>query len=104
MRISDWSSDVCSSELSVAGERKGWSAASERTLRHGDDVAWCDREVGRQVTIVDDLVQADGVAGGSAVAPAIQAGAVRRRELVDATRGQYQIGRASCRERVCQSV
>src|SRR3546814_2219851 len=59
---------------SVAGEREGWSAASERTLRHGDDVAWCDREVGRQVTIVDDLVQADGVAGGSAVAPAIQAG------------------------------
>src|SRR3546814_15831090 len=66
---------------SVAGEREGWSAASERTLRHGDDVAWCDREVGRQVTIVDDLVQADGVAGGSAVAPAIQAGAVRRRAL-----------------------
>src|SRR3546814_13242401 len=76
---------------SVAGEREGWSAASERTLRHGDDVAWCDREVGRQVTIVDDLVQADGVAGGSAVAPAIQAGAVRRRELVDATRGQYRV-------------
>src|SRR3546814_901686 len=39
----------------------------------------------------DDLVQADGVAGGSAVAPAIQAGAVRRRELVDATRGQYRV-------------
>src|SRR3546814_18443446 len=54
MRISDWSSDVCSSDL-------------------------------------DDLVQADGVAGGSAVAPAIQAGAVRRRELVDATRGQYRV-------------
>src|SRR3546814_4183449 len=78
MRISYWSSDVCSSDL-------------ERTLRHGDDVAWCDREVCRQVTIVDDLFQADGVAGGSAVAPAIQAGAVRRRELVDATRGQYRV-------------
>src|SRR3546814_3198880 len=61
------------------------------TLFRSDDVAWCDREFGRQVTIVDDLVQADGVAGGSAVAPAIQAGAVRRRELVDATRGQYRV-------------
>src|SRR3546814_2617726 len=40
----------------------------------------------------DLLVPADGVAGVSAVAPAIQAGAVRRRELVDATRGQYRVG------------
>src|SRR3546814_9095331 len=72
LRSSDWISDVCSSDLV-------------------DDVAWCDREVGRQVTFVDGLVQAEGVAGGSACAPAIQAGAVRRRELVDATRGQYRV-------------
>src|SRR3546814_3112948 len=66
MRISDWSSDVCSSDLIV--ERHREVIARRRILARENDVALCRR--------IGDL---------------------RARPLVE-------IGRASCRERVCQYV
>src|SRR3546814_1055832 len=82
MRISDWSSDVCSSDLrehlvgrdAVAPERDGLRA---RDL----------------VRLVDELAPTLDV-GDGAVADGVD-GAIERRE---------EIGRASCRERVCQYV
>src|SRR3546814_10009582 len=66
MRISDWSSDVCSSDLRIG-------ALARITVRESDDL--------------DDFQRRfDG----------------RMRALSDAK--QMQIGRASCRERVCQYV
>src|SRR3546814_7511309 len=64
MRISDWSSDVCSSDLVSAG-------------RGGNGVASVHREKFKP------LGGPDGGNGGS---------------------GGSEIGRASCRERVCQYV
>src|SRR3546814_9327981 len=69
MRISDWSSDVCSSDL-----------------RHPLDQHRAAADIAAQLQIVahrDDLLEHIAqVAGG----------------------GHLQIGRASCRERVCQYV
>src|SRR3546814_15367384 len=41
MRISDWSSDVCSSDLAGSGKDEWWQGARERRLKaeHGLDVA-----------------------------------------------------------------
>src|SRR3546814_18558890 len=100
MRISDWSSDVCSSDLRGEAPRviapveragaeensigKGAREGAQRSLdvavrKHHDDLAFAVR---------DDLVEGEA-------AVALHRAALAERE---------QIGRASCRERVCQSV
>src|SRR3546814_3878682 len=66
MRISDWSSDVCSSDLLQIGP------VSAAAARAKPGMALCERRT----------------------APGAQAGA----------RLLFEIGRASCRERVCQYV
>src|SRR3546814_6923383 len=79
MRISDWSSDVCSSDLELVGEaiagRRDEVFLVSKVLpsnasRKGT-IAACERSLCRLGTDCIDL---------------------------------YQIGRASCRERVCQYV
>src|SRR3546814_4926020 len=86
MRISDWSSDVCSSDLSFA--RVTWHASSPlKAIRAMAPDA--------EVTYVDgsDPVAAAKAAAGADVA------------IVFATQWTTEeIGRASCRERVCQYV
>src|SRR3546814_4656152 len=102
MRISDWSSDVCSSDLEArsaelirkadqaiyTNEAKGLievasgSVDSLRGVLHE-----LEGEDGRYVTALDDPNQR-----------LVLANDVRRRIA------QLQIGRASCRERVCQYV
>src|SRR3546814_8477032 len=77
MRISDWSSDVCSSDLFGGGDRGfgGYRGPvpDDYALRHGD--------AARARTIIDALDVIDGIGGAG-----------------------EEIGRASCRERVCQYV
>src|SRR3546814_5321309 len=83
MRISDWSSDVCSSDLLLfSGDGKH---------------AWLTMEMTAQVAVFD-----------------YQDGRLTQRQLVDLATGKpqpgraaaalHEIGRASCRERVCQYV
>src|SRR3546814_17941304 len=77
MRISDWSSDVCSSDLNDHQQRGGEADPAA----HGDDIRGpaeqrADRRGGEQT---------DG-------------------EAPSAGDGVGQIGRASCRERVCTYV
>src|SRR3546814_1642096 len=76
MRISDWSSDVCSSDLDFAGLGR-----DQRNLavRHG-----------RRMAAIDER----GIEPGDGV---------RHRGRVVCNL-QQQIGRASCRESVCQYV
>src|SRR3546814_20077876 len=83
MRISDWSSDVCSSDLlGVAAEHDVGTAPRHvrgdghraQASRPGDDLG-----LTRVVLGVEDLV-------------------------LDTLLGQEEIGRASCRERACQYV
>src|SRR3546814_2859335 len=79
MRISDWSSDVCSSDLDAG-------RADEHFTRIAAEMA---RDLRRD--LLDRFAPA--IAGeGVAVA------------RVDDQRATLEIGRASCRERVCQYV
>src|SRR3546814_16291331 len=75
MRISDWSSDVCSSDLADAGPAMSSSARRRSRTRS----CRCGCSVRR---------------------PA----AARRSGARTRARGCAEIGRASCRERVCQYV
>src|SRR3546814_7934137 len=78
MRISDWSSDVCSSDLYV---ELGFT---------GVEIASISKVMGLIATIAGVFV------GGAMV--------VRYGILWALVVGGVQIGRASCRERVCQYV
>src|SRR3546814_5629663 len=79
MRISDWSSDVCSSDLLVSGKQ---------SLRALDRPA---RARAQRMTVLSFVLASAAVAG------LLRAGWP---DIVVAG----EIGRASCRERVCQYV
>src|SRR3546814_5433924 len=88
MRISDWSSDVCSSDLEVEGRGDA-----------GDDRGGGDREQKRR-NLRDERVadrQRDiGAAGFGQAEPVA--------EDAEDQPADDEIGGASCRERVCQYV
>src|SRR3546814_10351430 len=89
MRISDWSSDVCSSDLPLPCTPRG---VIELLLRNGYDLT------GKNVVVVGR-----GVTIGRTI------GLLLTRREINATvtlthTGTVEIGRASCRERVCQYV
>src|SRR3546814_1861524 len=88
MRISDWSSDVCSSDLEKPGTafwhiefdrvKPGSSTARSQALRRALSLA-IDRDA------LNEIVGFSGPAAGSPIPPG-------------------EIGRAACRARVCQYV
>src|SRR3546814_4909021 len=82
MRISDWSSDVCSSDLLQRARRLPGGGAAHRC-----------RDARRDPATDRGMVRPGDDRGGW--------GAVRPRQ---SERADPQIGRASCRERVCQYV
>src|SRR3546814_18967005 len=100
MRISDWSSDVCSSDLPV--ER-----IAERDLARQARIVVA---VGHRIEQVVLVLAHRGHRGGVArldmdmARRAREAAAAQREQLVEARVADIQIGRASCRERVCQYV
>src|SRR3546814_1631620 len=83
MRISDWSSDVCSSDL---GDHPCGAMTSSYTYGPGS------RPTGRAAPGGCRGILQPSDAGG----PPASSGLI--------TPGQHEIGRASCRERVCQYV
>src|SRR3546814_15770471 len=88
MRISDWSSDVCSSDLFFRG------TVACRLAGHAAKLDY----------VVPPAAQPGGAAA-RVVAPVSQSDSVRRGlEPEPAASGAGQIGRASCRESVCQYV
>src|SRR3546814_6506578 len=85
MRISDWSSDVCSSDLIRYFDNAPFYGAGLAEIRMGEALKGKPRgeyvistKVGR--IVLDDIEQAPR------------------------DNGEKEIGRASCRERVCQYV
>src|SRR3546814_17376975 len=82
MRISDWSSDVCSSDLIVGIEQHVADAPTKDHAHH--DVK---QQVGHAVARPVDVRQTR---------------AANRHAPGDPETEQIQIGRASCRERGCQ--
>src|SRR3546814_14741021 len=122
MRISDWSSDVCSSDLLVdhttvsakIARRLAEEAASKGLLAVDAPVSGgqAGAESGQLAIMCGGSAEAF-----SAAEPAMQAYAKRIVHVGEAGSGQLakmvnqiaiaglvQIGRASCRERVCQYV
>src|SRR3546814_12168611 len=103
MRISDWSSVVCSSDLQTKGEAAaggprffgGDRRAEERVLR----IEIVDPRRGDQVAArrADQRV-------GDGEAPAPRLALDRQAPGPRAPRRAREIGRASCRESVCQYV
>src|SRR3546814_17134605 len=102
MRISDWSSDVCSSDLLAVVQRLG-DSGGEVEPRHllVTDLGVQAHEFGP----LERAAERDGVAerGQQDVAARLVRLRLDREADVVALVGD-EIGRASCRERVCQYV
>src|SRR3546814_1479346 len=81
MRISDWSSDVCSSDLDVEAHGAGDGVGDDQRRRRQERLLCVRMNAAIEVAIARQH-------GG------------RIQVAVD----DFQIGRASCRERVCQYV
>src|SRR3546814_11014858 len=100
MRISDWSSDVCSSDLQAplhAGrEARTTTTAQVRILDARLQVG------GSQV--LDRRAQADVAAARLIGAQILRRGDIHARGQRLDQQVLFEIGRASCRERVCQYV
>src|SRR3546814_12323008 len=112
MRISDWSSDVCSSDL-FADQLQFVALAvpqPDRRQRHTVEAVRLHHRIMRLVEEGEAL--ADPRAAGEAIVADDVAGEARRAAeprghsvaaLIEHRRA-IEIGRASCRERVCQYV
>src|SRR3546814_7970264 len=105
MRISDWSSDVCSSDLHVSAHDGAGVVAPgiqpQSHCRHsrGDQVDSASRRhAGPAAKPHGGLRVGAGPAAGMGAVPRPVA-VLRRRHLK-----RPETGRASCRERVCQTV
>src|SRR3546814_18413174 len=104
MRISDWSSDVCSSDL--RRHSAGLATIGERLTGITSQLTEID-DVGAERRLLDELMtlssEIEDVAAATtyrfSAARAYYALVLRR---VEELRAQREIGRASCRERVCQ--
>src|SRR3546814_10280886 len=90
MRISDWSSDVCSSDLGIAGARQDMA------------VLMGLNQNGQGITLSNQLREA-GVTDGESLQRKIAADP-RQYTFAHTFPTGTQIGRASCRERVWQYV
>src|SRR3546814_16463671 len=82
MRISDWSSDVCSSDLTMAEDVKSFGDLKTTLIKQKEPDTQAETGDGTQNRDAQGRAYATG----------------RRKDAV------AQIGRASCRERVCQYV
>src|SRR3546814_4361230 len=103
MRISDWSSDVCSSDLlevpaPASGVLKEIVKGDGSTVTAGEVLARIDSE-GKAAAAAAPAAAVE--AAPAAAAPAATASAA---VASPAASKILEIGRASCRERVCQYV
>src|SRR3546814_12972278 len=100
MRISDWSSDVCSSDLLVTtcyGERKGQAPRIHDLADPINTIVACG---GRQALIQAGVIHQDIRGANSEPGSNASLSHAKRASIVAA----HKIGRASCRDRVCRYV
>src|SRR3546814_12728700 len=98
MRISDWSSDVCSSDLEGSRIRVGPSAAGYAFPAPSGVVDYNLRTPGTEA-MVSGVFQTNSWGGAAAEFDA----AFPVNDVLSVGAGaSFKIGRASCRERVCQ--
>src|SRR3546814_8597857 len=111
MRISDWSSDVCSSDLYASGDEPAYRRAAEVLDAFTREHHWMGEfgNASRIKYVLNFLVCIHNAAMGEALSFATKIGLDPKQvyELVDdsaASSWVWQIGRASCRESVCPYV
>src|SRR3546814_15327944 len=102
MRISDWSSDVCSSDLTNDSIGTTFSEVdnASRTLQQQFGLS---RRASDDITI-SWFLNGEAGAGAKAEGGVLNAQAGVRGGRNQSWTGSDQIGRASCRERLCQVV
>src|SRR3546814_2922184 len=99
MRISDWSSDVCSSDLSSPGIDRPLTMARQyrKNIGRSVQVSMQDNvtKTGKLLEVADNAI--------TIIATIKEKGkkAVEQQQTIPL---ETKIGRASCRERVCQYV
>src|SRR3546814_9158832 len=98
MRISDWSSDVCSSDLAGGGLGRAHALllASRGAKIVVNDLGGATDGTGESISAAQKVVEDIEAIGGEAVANGAS--------VTDYRAVEAKIGRASCRERVCQYV
>src|SRR3546814_20779039 len=112
MRISDWSSDVCSSDLQKRRRRcrRSWLVGCHHEavpkVDHAD-LGGERRDLGVREVLRKAALQGGLVGGGVEVGERLgprQGRLLALAEVVDVPPDDEEIGRASCRERGCQYV
>src|SRR3546814_12187187 len=106
MRISDWSSDVCSSDLSLQQLLEAVDAVTAE-FDHANVTVIVDATFGHRIDASEREQYEQKVNSGQIITP--PAGVIGRGdafllEVADRADAIISIGRASCRERVCQYV
>src|SRR3546814_11952088 len=104
MRISDWSSDVCSSDLGRTGpvHANRMTGATECETRMKPELSLTARSTWRDP--VPEKPAGPGRAFWAAIAGVIAVACLAFLLSSGPFRAPAELGRASCRERVCQSV
>src|SRR3546814_16928955 len=111
MRISDWSSDVCSSDLALSAFEVMWPEYVQAAqAARGEGRALPDGFQGRRAVLAEIEGECEASLAGrleQVLARACEDGLVH--DVVLSASGKdarqlWQIGRASCRDRVCQYV
>src|SRR3546814_14268174 len=116
MRIGDWSSDVCSSDLFAAACRIS-AVVADRDEAEEQALDVYGRNLGIAFQLIDDAIdyESDGATMGKDAGDDFRDGKVTLPVILAYARGSdeerafwkaaiAEIGRASCRERVCQYV
>src|SRR3546814_15013466 len=106
MRISDWSSDVCSSDLRPC---RTFQAAHRGVAVEADDEAVAGGARLLQQGHVAGVQKVETAVGEADLEPGLTPAGDLSHQAVEVGHlgfggEQFQIGRASCRERVCQYV
>src|SRR3546814_9971055 len=99
MRISDWSSDVCSSDLlkkKLGEDMAGYRILGACNPKMAHQALRIEPRVGAMLPCNVILREVDGGVEVSVIDPVASMQAIENAEL--------KIGRAPCRERVCQYV
>src|SRR3546814_11447469 len=110
MRISDWSSDVCSSDLLQRRDHLALVADQREILTVGAGIGvgvrGIDVDIGEVVEIAGVGCGRPGAAENLGIGDLQPQGrpAARAVAVEETPRGTREIGRASCRERVCTYV
>src|SRR3546814_14867333 len=104
MRISDWSSDVCSSDLPREQPDSRWGNVAECGYILGRKISGDSLKFGQPIHFAFQIAESHALLREEHVDATEQQCSIRTRNYWQPFVRRLEIGRASCRERVCPSV